>query len=65
MRWPWKQEPPVDDSDFEEARKALMKARADQPRYSWIVAEHRRKQEENRFGPTVHNALALPRREQQ
>lgn len=63
MRWPWKQRPHVDDTDFREARKALAKARADEPRVAHIVAEHRRKQEENRFGPTVHNALALPRRE--
>lgn len=53
----------MDDTDFREARKALAKARADEPRVAHIVAEHRRKQEENRFGPTVHNALALPRRE--
>lgn len=62
MRWPWKR-PDIDDRTLDEAKESLAKARADEPRVARIVDAHRRKIEQNHFGPTVHNALSLPRRE--
>ena len=62
MRWPW-QRIEVDESEAERAQESLARARADEPRVARLVTEHRRKQEENHFGPKIHAALSLPRRE--
>lgn len=57
MRWPWSPPAPPDPTGLKEARAALAKARADEPRVARIVEEHRRRQAENHFGPAIKAAL--------
>lgn len=62
MRWPWRRPARLDSAQLQAAREELARTRANEPRVARIVEAHRRKVEQNHFGPTISSALGARRR---
>lgn len=60
MRWPWRRggwQTPRDTEGIEYSKQVLARAQADEVRVAAIAEAHRRKREENHFGPRIAAAL--------